>query len=219
MGTKPIFDSMLNERKAFDETKAGVKGLVDAGITKIPTLFHHQPDNYQKSNNTNHAIPVIDLVDVIDNKQDSSIQQGIVHKIKEACETWGFFQVVNHGIPLTVLEELKDCVKRFHEQDSEVKKGLYTRDQDKSFIYNSNFDIYSSPALNWRDTFMCYLAPDTPNPQDFPLVCRYVVCMSVKLRCSFNGVEIFFLLIAYLFLQRYTTRIWQTDDEFRDFTV
>ncbi|XP_058743362.1 1-aminocyclopropane-1-carboxylate oxidase homolog 12-like [Vicia villosa] len=169
--TKPNLDS-LNDRKSFDETKAGVKGLVDTGINKIPSLFHHKPDKYEKSNNKNHVIPVIDLADV---DKDPTIHQGIVDRIKEACETSGFFQVVNHGIPLTVLEEMKDGVKRFHEQDIEVKKGFYTRDQNKSFIYNSNFDIYSSPALNWRDTFKCYLAPDTPNPQDLPVVCRDIL--------------------------------------------
>jgi hypothetical protein len=116
--TKPNLDSTFIERKAFDETKAGVKGFVDGGLKKIPSLFHHQPD-------TSHVIPVIDLKD-IDNK-DPSIHQGIVDKIKEACETWGFFQVVNHGIPLSVLEEMKDGVKKFHEMDTEAKKELYTR--------------------------------------------------------------------------------------------
>ncbi|GAU20269.1 hypothetical protein TSUD_353330 [Trifolium subterraneum] len=137
--TKPNIDSILNERKIFDETKAGVKGLVDEGLNKIPSLFHHQPDKYEKASNTSHAIPVIDLVD-IDNK-DQSIHQRVVDKIKEACETWGFFQIVNHGIPLSVLEELKD----------------------------------GSPALNWRDSFRCYLAPYTPKPEDFPEVCRDIL--------------------------------------------
>ncbi|KAL5063079.1 hypothetical protein RYX36_024816 [Vicia faba] len=94
--TKPNLASMLHERKAFDETKAGVKGLVDAGINKIPSFFHHQPDKYHKSNNTNHVVPVIDLADIIDNNQDSSIHQDIVHRIKEACETWGFFQLITN---------------------------------------------------------------------------------------------------------------------------
>ncbi|CAI8608345.1 unnamed protein product [Vicia faba] len=71
--TKPNLASMLHERKAFDETKVGVKGLVDAGINKIPSFFHHQPDKYHKSNNTNHVVPVIDLADIIDNNQDSRL--------------------------------------------------------------------------------------------------------------------------------------------------
>jgi hypothetical protein len=49
----------LQERKEFDETKAGVKGLVDKGILKIPTLFHHPPHNFSNSTistNTQHTI-------------------------------------------------------------------------------------------------------------------------------------------------------------------
>ncbi|EMS54466.1 hypothetical protein TRIUR3_18433 [Triticum urartu] len=30
--------------KAFDETKAGVKGLVDAGVKAVPDIFRHPPD-------------------------------------------------------------------------------------------------------------------------------------------------------------------------------
>lgn len=84
----------------------------------------------------------------------------------------GFFQVVNHGIPVTVLEDFKDGVQRFYEQDTEVKKELYTRDEMRPFVYNNNYDLYSSPALNWRDTFMCYLAHNPPKHEDLPLVCR-----------------------------------------------
>jgi hypothetical protein len=54
-------DDRLQELKAFDETKAGVKGLVDQGILKIPTLFHHLPHNFSKatnSTNTQYTIPV-----------------------------------------------------------------------------------------------------------------------------------------------------------------
>jgi hypothetical protein len=29
----------MSELKAFDESKAGVKGLADAGVTKIPRIF------------------------------------------------------------------------------------------------------------------------------------------------------------------------------------
>ncbi|KAK7401660.1 hypothetical protein VNO78_13306 [Psophocarpus tetragonolobus] len=174
-GTVELNPDRLQELKAFDDTKAGVKGLVDEGVTKIPRLFHHPPDNFVKATNlgkAEHIIPVIDLADV---GKDPSSRQEIIGRIKEASEKWGFFQVVNHGIPVTVLEGLKDGVRSFYEQDTEVKKELYSRNQLGSFVYNSNFDLYRSPALNWRDTFMCYLAPNPPKPEDLPLLCRDIL--------------------------------------------
>ncbi|RDX65658.1 1-aminocyclopropane-1-carboxylate oxidase-like 12, partial [Mucuna pruriens] len=175
--TNPQYNFILSERKAFDETKAGVKGLVDAGFKKVPILFHHQPQNFEKKasnlSNTCHVIPVIDLARV---HKDPSKRQGLVDTIKEASETWGFFQVVNHGIPVSVLEEMKYGVRRFYEQDTETKKEFYTRDKLKLFQYNSNFDLYSStPALKWRDTFRCWLYPNTPKPEEIPVVCRDIL--------------------------------------------
>ncbi|XP_028780647.1 1-aminocyclopropane-1-carboxylate oxidase homolog 1-like [Neltuma alba] len=163
------------ERKAFDDTKAGVKGLVDAGVTKIPPLFRHPLDHSEQPSNlgdTKHVIPVIDLTD---GDKVPSKRQEIVTRVREASETWGFFQVVNHGIPLHVLDEIINGVRMFHEQDLDVKKELYTRDLMKPFLYNSNFDLYSSPALNWRDTFRCYIAPNPPKPEELPEVCRDIL--------------------------------------------
>lgn len=171
-GKSKFNSDRLQELKAFDETKAGVKGLVDQGILKIPTLFYHPLDKFSKATNSNitqHIIPVIDFANI---GKDPKTRQEIISKVKEASETWGFFQVVNHGIPINVLEDMKDGVIRFFEQDTEVKKEMYTRDQTKPLIYNSNFDLYSSPALNWRDTFACKIAPDAPKPEDLPVVCR-----------------------------------------------
>ncbi|KAL2463659.1 1-aminocyclopropane-1-carboxylate oxidase-like protein 3 [Forsythia ovata] len=105
----------ISELRAFDDSKAGVKGLVDAGITKV----------------------------------------------------------INHGIPDSVLEEMLDGVRRFYEQDTEVKKEWYTRDTTRRVVYNSNFDLYSAPSANWRDTIFCPMAPDLPKPDELPLKTRF----------------------------------------------
>ncbi|KAI9087417.1 hypothetical protein K1719_030557 [Acacia pycnantha] len=144
-------------------------------VTKIPPLFHHPPDQSVQASNlvdTKHVIPVIELTDV---DKGPSKRQETVERVREASETWGFFQVVNHGIPLHVLDEIIDGVGNFHEQDLEVKKKLYTRDQMATFGYNSNFDLYSSPALNWMDTFLYCIAPNPPKPEDLPQVCRDIL--------------------------------------------
>lgn len=165
-----------SELKAFDDTKEGVKGLVDAGITEIPRIFYHQPDEYSINNTSDSEeaqfrIPVIDLEGLL----DPTKRKEIVAQVGEASETWGFFQIANHGIPANVLEEIMDGVRGFHEQDTQVKKQFYTRDHLSSpVVYNSNFDLYSAPSTNWRDTFLCYMAPTPPKVEELPQVCRYV---------------------------------------------
>ncbi|KAK2423363.1 1-aminocyclopropane-1-carboxylate oxidase protein [Trifolium repens] len=154
-------NNRLQELKAFDETKAGVIGLVDRDFTNID--------------------------------KDPNARQEIISKVREASDTWGFFQVVNHGIPLNVLEDMKEGVLRFHEQDTEVKKEMYSRDQTRPFIFNSNFDLYSSPAPNWRDTFKILLAPNPPKPEDLPVVCRDII-LEYGVHVKKLGVTLFELL-------------------------
>ncbi|XP_008438545.1 1-aminocyclopropane-1-carboxylate oxidase homolog 1-like [Cucumis melo] len=162
------------ELKLFDDTKAGVKGLVDNGITQIPRIFYRPPDSseYPVAGDTELSIPVIDLQGI---DTDSSKRSDVVNKVREASEKWGFFQLVNHGVPLSFLDEIKNGTLRFYEQDTEVKKLFYTRHNTKSIVYNSNFDLFTAPAANWRDTFLCFMGPNVPNPQDLPEVCRDIL--------------------------------------------
>lgn len=163
-----------SELQAFDDTKAGVKGLVDAGITKLPRIFLHPPEilnDIRTPTATQFNFPVIDLESL---EKDPSVRRIVVDGIREAAETWGFFQVVNHGIPVRVLEDMLDGVRGFMEQDAQIKQHYYTRDFRNKFRFNSNFDLFSAPATNWRDSFYCVLAPNPPHPQQLPQICRYL---------------------------------------------
>ncbi|KAL6989863.1 hypothetical protein U1Q18_015614 [Sarracenia purpurea var. burkii] len=172
---QPSIDSNYDrqsELKAFDDTKAGVKGLVDAGVSAVPRIFIHphcNSDDTPPPSKTQFSFSVIDLAGI---EQDPIRRKEVVEKIRDAGETGGFFQVINHGIPGRVLEEALDGTRRFYEQDAEVRKEWYTRDTGKVFMYNTNFDLYSAPAANWRDTFYCTMAPKPPNPEELPEACR-----------------------------------------------
>ncbi|MED6213470.1 hypothetical protein PIB30_093744, partial [Stylosanthes scabra] len=106
------------ELKVLDDTKAGVKGLVDAGLSKFPKIFVHDCHelNISSSATNNVSIPVIDLGSL--HKEGNNSRHEIIQKVKEACEKWGFFQMVNHDIPQSFLDEMLDGMRRFHEQDA-----------------------------------------------------------------------------------------------------
>lgn len=163
-----------SDLKAFDETKAGVKGLVDSGVTKIPPIFVHNQALLNQKLSPKQSISSFPSIDFENIDIDASLRSRVIEQVRDACEDWGFFRVVNHGVPESVMDEMIDGVRKFHEQDTELKKSFYSRDFTKKFLYNSNFDLYKAAAANWRDTIFCTMAPECPQPQEMPEVCRYL---------------------------------------------
>lgn len=155
---KPIY-AWREDLKAFDDSKAGVKGLVDAGVVRIPEMFVSNPNKEDRARIRSDGsklinIPIIDFEGI---DGDPNLRKEVVEKVRAASQGFGFFQVVNHGVPVCVMEDALDGIKRFHEQDTEVKKQFYSRDNTKCFVYNSNFDLFQVPTVNWRDTVRCVI--------------------------------------------------------------
>ncbi|CAN6334183.1 unnamed protein product [Urochloa humidicola] len=159
----------LRELKAFDDTKAGVKGLVDAGITTVPSIFRH-PHHVPSSTTNTITIPVIDL-----SAADARARAEVVAQVKSASETVGFFQLINHGIPINLLSNTLTSVRQFHESPHESKLPYYTRDPHRRVRLNSNFDLFQSPAANWRDTLFLAASPNPPPASDLPPTLRGVL--------------------------------------------
>ncbi|KAL9240336.1 hypothetical protein vseg_014570 [Gypsophila vaccaria] len=164
------------ELKAFDETKLGVKGLVDSGSKALPKIFIRPADElseeHKKHDCAKQQVPVISLQDI----QTKEGRNKIVEQVLSASTEWGFFQVVDHGISTRVLEGMLEGIRRFHEQDGEVKKEYYTRDLMRKVMYGSNYDLYVSKAANWRDTLtLKSVYPGFLDPRDVPEICRDVM--------------------------------------------
>uniref|UniRef100_A0A803PZH2 Fe2OG dioxygenase domain-containing protein n=1 Tax=Cannabis sativa TaxID=3483 RepID=A0A803PZH2_CANSA len=116
-----VFYDRAKALKAFDDTKAGVKGLVDAGIDTLPQIFVMPPEDISSNMSDDHLawpqfeVPTVDLKNMDD---DSWRQKKIIDEIREACESWGFFKVINHGIQQDVMDEMIDGAKSANWRDT-----------------------------------------------------------------------------------------------------
>ncbi|CAL1396402.1 unnamed protein product [Linum trigynum] len=165
----------LAQFRAFDATKAGVKGLVDAGVTEIPPIFYTPPEivlDSKSGDDKKFTFPVIDLEGAA---TDPAKRKEIVEKVRDASSTWGFFQVLNHGVPLNVLEEMKAGIKRFYEQDLEEKMKFFTHDLTRKIAYSSNYDMVIPQVATWKDTTMFFMAPDPPKNEELPAANREII--------------------------------------------
>ncbi|KAH7837174.1 hypothetical protein Vadar_010573 [Vaccinium darrowii] len=157
------------EAIAFDQSKTGVKGLIDAGVAKLPSIFVQPPESRPDPSEISTEqlqVPVISLDGVESGKRRAEI----MGEIREASETWGFFQVVNHGVPLSVMSGLLESIKRFHEQPSEMKKEFYSR--DNKVKYYSTSALHVNQTAHWRDTLAIDFDKTISDPQSLPLACR-----------------------------------------------
>ncbi|XP_024028776.1 1-aminocyclopropane-1-carboxylate oxidase homolog 4 [Morus notabilis] len=164
--------SRAKELKRFDDTKTGVKGLVDSGLNTIPPIFVHPPETLSDLKPDPKARPVSIPVINLAGFGSPPRRAEVVDKVTRAAREHGFFQIVNHGIPAAKLDRTIAAVKAFHEGPAEVKARLYRRDAGAGVTYMSNVDLYQSKAASWRDTLTVRLGPDPPVTGELPEVCR-----------------------------------------------
>lgn len=172
------------EVREIDETKAGVKGLVDAGITNIPKLFHHPLKSLQ-SNPPHDGVPPLQLPTIDFEGLQSGGGDGrrvVVDQIRKAAHEWGFFRIVNHCIPLDTMDAMLAAVKRFHELPHEEKAPFYTADRRRRVKFNCVLPERENDAACWRDLLSCSFHDDQLDPEEIPEACRkevveYAKCM------------------------------------------
>ncbi|XP_047062630.1 2-oxoglutarate-dependent dioxygenase 11-like [Lolium rigidum] len=99
-------------------------------------------------------VPVIDLRKLL----DAETLEAEAAKLKFACEEWGFFQVVNHGVPDEVIANIKNNIHRFFELPLDVKNAYAQRPGDIQG-YGQAFILSHDQKLDWADMFGIFTQP------------------------------------------------------------
>ncbi|XP_048611025.1 probable 2-oxoglutarate-dependent dioxygenase SLC1 isoform X1 [Brassica napus] len=140
----------------------GVKHLCDNGLTKVPTKYiWPEPDRpiFTKSDKLtkpkqNLKLPIIDFAELLGPNRSH-----VLRTIAEACETYGFFQVVNHGMEGDVSRNMIEVCKKFFELPYEERSKYMTSDMSAPVRYGTSFNQNKDNVFCWRDFLKLYAHP------------------------------------------------------------
>lgn len=106
-----------------------------------------QRPKLKPTNPVEDEIPIIDL-SVLSSSHGDTKQ--LVSEIGHACQKWGFFQVVSHGIPLELFKKIEEVGKRFFELPIEEKKKV-KRDMVNALGYHDG--EHTKNVRDWKEVF------------------------------------------------------------------
>ncbi|POO01829.1 Isopenicillin N synthase [Trema orientale] len=161
----------------------GVKHLYESGITKVPHRYilpvEERPNNtrYDEAININSKVsednlklPIIDFTELM----QSSKRPQVLKSLENACQQYGFFQLVNHGIPSEVIDNMMEVSTRFFELPFGERAKYMSSDMKSPVRYGTSFNQSKDKVFCWRDflKLMCHpisdVLPHWPtSPVDF----------------------------------------------------
>ncbi|KAF2320399.1 hypothetical protein GH714_027398 [Hevea brasiliensis] len=97
----------------------------------------------------------------------------VAESVCEAAEKFGFFQLVNHGVPLEVLDGVKDATHRFFGLPAEEKKK-YSKElsSTNSVRFGTSFSPDAEKALEWKDYLSLFYVSEEEASALWPSACR-----------------------------------------------
>ncbi|CAD5176308.1 unnamed protein product [Musa acuminata subsp. malaccensis] len=161
----------------------------------LSTVTHHGslPETYVRPESQRpHLNEVLRDADVPTIDLGSTDLSQTVAQVADACSTYGFFQVVNHGVPIELMLKMMAVALEFFRLPSEEKAKLYSDDPAKKMRLSTSFNVRKEKFRNWRDYLRlhCYpleeFVPGWPsNPSSFKEVvssyCREVRQLGFRL--------------------------------------
>lgn len=91
------------------------------------------------------------------------------NSVCDATEKWGFFQVVNHGVSLEILNNVMESTHRFFNLPG-VEKRTYS--EKKTVHYGTSFRPETEMVLEWKDYLTLFYLSDDHAALSWPSTCR-----------------------------------------------
>lgn len=162
----PITDS--SEITDFIISKGnGVKGLSEMGLKSLPKQYIQPLEERISASQImpQESIPIIDM--------SSWDDPNVAESICNAAEKWGFFQITKHGVPIEVLESVKEATHRFFGLPAEEKRKFLKENSPSNNVrYGTSFTPEAEKALEWKDYLSLFYVSEDEASALWPPVCR-----------------------------------------------
>ncbi|XP_037494689.1 protein SRG1 [Jatropha curcas] len=112
------------------------------------------------SGKLNTSVPLIEVPIVdIGLLQSPLTRTEELHKLRSALSSWGFLQVINHGMTSSFLEKMSQVAKQFFSLPVEEKQKYY-RETGSHEGYGNDMAPSEQKTLDWTDRLYLTLSPE-----------------------------------------------------------
>ncbi|KAK4367096.1 hypothetical protein RND71_014976 [Anisodus tanguticus] len=147
-----VEETKEKEEQNESRYQKGVRHLCESGINRIPRKYilpvsdrplivKKEEKNYQNLN-----LPIIDFAQL----QGPNRSQ-VLKSLAKACEEYGFFQLVNHGIHSDVIQHIIEVGKIFFELPFEERAKYMSTDMQAPVRLGTSFNQNKDRVFCWRD--------------------------------------------------------------------
>ncbi|KAL2513620.1 2-oxoglutarate (2OG) and Fe(II)-dependent oxygenase superfamily protein [Forsythia ovata] len=138
---------------------ASVKVLSESSVVlkSVPSKFNFE--NERTASNSD-SIPIIDFSLLISGHPDQ--RSKFIQELGKACQEWGFFILVNHGIPENDMKAMFEAATEFFNMPAEEKQQYEPKNvSDPIKCGNFNVKDTSNHTFTlWRDYLKLYVHPE-----------------------------------------------------------
>ncbi|XP_058074994.1 jasmonate-induced oxygenase 2-like [Magnolia sinica] len=146
----------LNE---WPEPIVRVQSLSESDMKAIPSKYikplSERPSSDWVDQTSDINIPVVDLGGLYGNAVD---REKTIRMVANACQEWGFFQVINHGVSVELMDKIKHVWRDFFHLPLEIKEE-YSNSPNTYEGYGSRVGVEKATVLDWSDYFFLNLMP------------------------------------------------------------
>ncbi|KAF5179877.1 Dmr6-like oxygenase [Thalictrum thalictroides] len=144
-----------------------VKDLAELNdLTSIPTKYTYfntfdQEDGIDAVA-AEEKIPIIDFP--LLNSAIPDQRAKVIQDLGKACQDWGFFMLVNHGVPESLMERMLAICQEFFNQPEDVKLQSAEEHVLAPLRYGTSFNPSVDKVFFWRDFLRIWMHPQFYSP-------------------------------------------------------